>query len=431
MNCRQFRKQVAELFDVDPSLEHQGPLMAHAETCPQCARELDEMEKTLEALQPSQRVAASAGFKETVMNRITKLSNENVQTPLRAAPRPFWKPALSVGLVVALVIAAVVAFSIRSSAPVYALEQTIEANRSVRSIHMKMTPPAFGSVGEIWAQFDENGELEHLRMNFPDTEDGPKDVVWENGKAQVWFKAKGSTVVVVEENLLERIGTRFGFFDPRLIVEGLYRKAADKDVDIEVEESATAGAPITITATVKGVPDRRDVYTVDPATKLLLKLDVHRLKGSAFKLEGSTQYLEYNEPIDPSVFTLDVPQNTMHVDQTTQEIGLVQGDMSNEEVAVEVVRQFFEAMIAKNYARAGQLMEGMLGAKLEELYSRVRFIRIISIGEPTPYEKNRSLKVPCKIEVESDGEIRVAEPRGPFVRQVYNQPERWSICGGI
>ncbi len=431
MNCRQFRKQLVDLFDAEACSESHSPLMAHVEACPQCAREYEELRKTLEALQPSRRVAASPEFKETVMSRIVRLSNETVESTHATGPGSYWKPALSLGLAVVLVIAAVAIFSIKSSAPVYALEQTIEANRGLRSIHMKMTPPSFGSVGEIWAQFDGNGELQDLRMNFPDTDDGPKDVVWGDGKAEVWFKKKDSAVVVKEENFLDKLKSSFGSFDPKLIVEELYQKAAEKAVNIEVQESPTKGAPIIITAALKGIRGRRDEYTVDPKTKLLLRHDVYRLKKGTFELAGSTEYLEYNQPIDPAVFTLEVPPHITRVDQTTQDIGLVQGDLSDEEVAVEVVRQFFEALIAKDYAKAGQLMEGMPGGKLEELYNRINFVRIISIGEPSPYKRNRSLKVPCKIEVNVGGESKVFEPHGPFVRQVHNQPERWTICGGI
>ena len=366
------------------------------------------------------------------MRAIAATTYEESCKPERAGlRRNVWKPSFALGLaaVFAILIAAFLVF--KSPAPVYALEQTIEANRSLRSIHMKMTPEKFGSVGEIWARFDENGELENLRMNFPDTEDGPKDVVWENGKAEVWFKAKGSVLVVKEPRLLERMKMSYGDFDPKRIVEGLYRSRADNRVRVDVAEPQTRGEAITLTVTVEGVPERQDVYTVDSQTKLLERRDVYRLRDGNFELDGSTEYLEYNEPIDPAVFTLEAPAGAMRIDQTTQEIGLEQGDLSDNEIAVEVVREFFEALIAKDYAKVGRLLEGMPANKVEETFGRLNVVRIISIGEPTPYAPNQSLKVPCKIEVMSEGKTTVWEPFGPFVRQVYRQPGRWDICGGI
>ena len=366
------------------------------------------------------------------MRAIAATTYEESCKPERAGlRRNVWKPSFALGLaaVFAILIAAFLVF--KSPAPVYALEQTIEANRSLRSIHMKMTPEKFGSVGEIWARFDENGELENMRMNFPDTEDGPKDVVWENGKAEVWFKAKGSVLVVKEPRLLERMKTSYGDFDPKRIVEGLYRSRADNRVRVDVAEPQTRGGAITLTVTVEGVPQRQDVYTVDILTKLLQRRDVYRLHDGNFELDGSTEYLEYNEPIEPAVFTLEAPATAMRVDQTSQEVGLEQGDLSDNDIAVKVVRVFFEALIAKDYANAGQLIGGMPASKVEEVFGQLAVASIISIGEPTPYEPNQSLRVPCKIEVQRAGETSVFEPEGPFVRQVYQQPGRWIIIGGI
>ena len=431
MNCRQFRKHVVELLDLEPGSERQALLREHLEKCPRCGREYEELNETLAALRPSRRVAASPDFKESVMSRIARLPIEAADARPASFGRHIWKTAAATVLVAGLLTAALVAISSRPSGQAYAIEQTIKANRGVRSIHIRMTPPRFDSVAETWAQFDENGDLEQLRMNFPDTEDGPKDVVWSDGKATVWFKKKGSVLVVKDENVLRTIRLSYDFFDPKLLVEKLYHRSGDDAVAIAIAGPDTADAPIVITVTEKGVPDRRSEYTVDPQTKLLQRHDVYQLQGDRYELATSTEYLEYNQPINPDMFELQAPQDAVRIDQTVGEVGLAQGDLTDEEVAVKVVHEFFGALIAKDYAKAGQLLEGMPADRMKELFGRINFVRIVWVGHPTPYERNQSLRVPCKIEIESGGQTSVFEPKGPFVRQVHGQSGRWTICGGI
>ncbi len=432
MNCRQVQKYLDDLLSAGPGHAVEPNVTEHMAHCARCQREHEAAITTLALLQPSAETETSTNLKERVMKAIEAVEYAESHKPERTwFGAKVWKPIFVVGVaaVFAILVAPLILF--KPSDRVYAIEQTIEANRSLRSIHMRMTPERFGSVGEIWAQFDENGELEKLRMNFPDTEDGPKDVVWENGKAAVWFKAKGSVLVVKEAQLLERMRMGYRDFDPKLLVESLYEKQASNAADVEVEEPQTAGGPITLKVTAEGAPDRQDVCTVDPKTKLLQRLDVYRLRDGNYELDNSFEYLEYNEPIDPETFVLNASGDATLVDQTVQEIGIAQGNLSDNEIAVKVVREFFEALIAKDYAKAGQLYEGMPASKVEESFSRLNIVRIVSIGEPTPYALNQSLRVPCKVEVESDGKTSIMEPHGPFVRQVYQQPGRWDICGGI
>jgi hypothetical protein len=60
-------------------------------------------------------------------------------------------------------------------------------------------------------------------------------------------------------------------------------------------------------------------------------------------------------------------------------------------------------------------------------------VRIISIGEPEPHPipKVGGFRVSCKVEIEKDGVKSIWEPYGAGVRQVYGQPGRWDIHGGV
>ena len=137
-------------------------------------------------------------------------------------------------------------------------------------------------------------------------------------------------------------------------------------------------------------------------------------------------------PIEPALFALDLPKDVMVIDQTTQEIGLARGDLSEKDIAVKVVRSFFEALIAGDAAKAGLLYEGLPAAKLQEAFARTKFLRIVSVGEPTPAADAGAgaVSVPCEVETEENG-VEQVQDFHPRVRQVYNQPDRWTISGGI
>ena len=178
-------------------------------------------------------------------------------------------------------------------------------------------------------------------------------------------------------------------------------------------------------------PDRRDVYHIDPDTKLLQKIEKFKGKGENEKLGLQVTYLDYNQAPADDLFTLNPPADAIRIDQTTQEIGLPKGDLTDEQIAMKVAREFFEAVIAGDYAKAGRLYEGIPAEKVKEVLSgEGKVLRVVSVGTPTPHSATRSLQVLCQIEVEINGH-RETKTYHPFIRPVYGQPDRWGIIGGI
>lgn len=82
--------------------------------------------------------------------------------------------------------------------------------------------------------------------------------------------------------------------------------------------------------------------------------------------------------------------------------------------------------------RAGKMFGGLPGARLEQAFGKMEFVRIVSIGEPTPHPdtRMRSLRVPCEVEIRLGEETRV-EKFTPGIRANECQPGRWAIDGGI
>ncbi|MBC8468924.1 MAG: hypothetical protein H8D56_05585 [Planctomycetes bacterium] len=321
------------------------------------------------------------------------------------------------------------------SSVAYALDQTIEANHSVRYLHIKeITVGHEDEPKEFWLESYEDGQVKKVRIHMPSRdapEDGAKVVVWKENTAQVWMKKKNVLLTVMDKAVADQMLKLVEAFDPRLAVERLYKQEAEGKVKIEIEEPSDKSKPIVVTATG---PNRRDVLFVDQATKLVTAIKFYQFKDGEYQYQSVLELNGYNQPIDAKVFTLDdVPADVIRLDQTTQEVGLEQGNLTDEEVAAEVVRKFFEALIAKNYAGAGQFLEGAPADFIQKTFGHLKFLRIISVGPvgPHPVPETKGLVVPCTVEIEHDGETAEWKLERIGVREVYNQPGRWTIFGGI
>ena len=142
--------------------------------------------------------------------------------------------------------------------------------------------------------------------------------------------------------------------------------------------------------------------------------------------------------LDAGLFSLEdeVPRDVSIVNQLTQLIGIPQGNMTDEQAAAETVRQFFQALIDKDYKKAGSIYSGVSEEKAKEIFSRLNVTAIISIGSPTPHPETgpHSFRVPCEVEITTpDGKKTPWKPYGPFVRRGDDElhPDRWIIHGGI
>jgi len=343
--------------------------------------------------------------------------------------RSTWTKISAAAAVLALAVTTAIVFMTHSAKPAYAIEQTIEANKGLRYIHLRVQPA--GMISEAWAQLDELGQLVRLRMNWPKTEDGPKDVVWEAGKAEVWFKAKKCVGVVREPNILKRMPEFYQIFDPKVVTQALYDAQAEGRVEMEIKP-AVAGQPIEVVATSLPDRNRREIYRIDPNTWLVQRVEKYTRNSGQYVFTQSWDYLEYNQPADLNAFVLNTPADVMRIDETTQEIGLPKGDLTDEQITVQVVRTFYEALIAKNYARAGQMFGGMPAAKMEELFGKTNYMRIVSIGTVKPQwiPGVGGTYVPCTIEFEENGKTDT-RTLSPAVRPLYSDPNRWAIHGGI
>jgi hypothetical protein len=146
------------------------------------------------------------------------------------------------------------------------------------------------------------------------------------------------------------------------------------------------------------------------------------------------EYHDYNIPIIADMFNLDdeITGDITIIDTRVQDIGLAQGNLSNEEIATKVVREFLEAMIVKDYAKAAQISGILSPKKIEQGWGKLNVVRIVSINEPTLPDKKSELfpnrrHVLCTIEIKKNGTEVHQQLKSFNVRPVLGRRERWAF----
>jgi hypothetical protein len=133
------------------------------------------------------------------------------------------------------------------------------------------------------------------------------------------------------------------------------------------------------------------------------------------------------------MFTLtgDVPAGAQVVDVTYVEAGLLQGNMTDEEVVVEITRQFFEAVIAKNYARAGELYLAAPDFLVEKSFMGANMVKIISVGpaRPDTNPDSDSMICSCKAVAEFGGQYYNVDAWMVKVKRIDTDTNSWLITG--
>jgi hypothetical protein len=442
MNCEQCRENLFCHIEGLLSEEQEQDLQEHLNTCDHCDLEASEMTALHGRLVSDGTAYAESGLEDKVIDRIIREQTHELRRLKKTNTQlQVWRRVINSKITqyaaAAIVVAAVVlSITVMDKTTPMAMADILEAMHSVRYIHFKVFQADAEVPDEAWVEFDTFGNVQNIRMQiYSQTEgaaEGLKVAVWKEGKAKVWIEEKNVLMEVPEQDVADQILNTVTKLDPKHAIQNMYEGQQKGDLILNIKEPANKIDPVIIDAEVPA-ENIMLVLSIDPATKLLTSFKRYALKDGEYQYERLIEYHDYNQPIDPAMFILDdeVPDDVIMIDRPTGPVGLEQGQLSPEQIAVKVVREFFEAMIAKDYARAGFLLGGIPAEKMEQLYGHLNVLEIVSIGEASTTSVDQLLKVPCVLKVLEDGEITEWSPYGPFVRQVPDQPGRWVIMGGM
>ncbi len=328
-------------------------------------------------------------------------------------------------------------------APAYALQDTIEAYNSIRYLHIKAFPMHVSEKWDIeaWIECDEYGrprrfryEASRISSGNQGNQIGPVTIVHDGDGTVAWLPNlnmcfRGSGKSVLAGALLQPVISKV---EPKHACEKLRQQARDGEIILDVNEPDQENEPIVLVVTYPAESrsaNWKKVLYIDQATRLVKKEEKFEMRDGQYQHELTTEFFDYNQQIDPEMFNLkgELPDNVIWID-LSEEVGLAQGDMTDEEIVTEVALQFLQAFIAKDFNKAGQLFYGMPGFMIERLLP-VNVLKIISVGpvhrDPDP-DSNLMICL-CKTIFEIGGQYFESDMK-MYAVPVSGQPGRWMIC---
>lgn len=345
-----------------------------------------------------------------------------------------------------IVVGVFVGFNMLNGTRAYAIEQTIEAGRNIRYLHFYFhaSPDSNVPDKEAWLEYDESGQIKNTRVNWYNPSGSDMVAVWKEGKTQYWTKEKRTLKFFEDEIYTKKCVGFANRYDPTKTVENMCRLEKKGDVRIEIEEPRDKTKPIILTctwlpntyATVGTCPQMREIVFIDPVTKLVTSIEVYKLTDGEYGDCGVYTYPDYDTLFEPGLFDLEqeAPADVKRIDLMTLDVGMEQTDLSDKEIAVKVMRSFLEALINKDYDRAIKIYgyeDPDKKGELLERFQKLDVVRIISIDDPVSPQMDfhGKLEVPCKVELEENGQIITWQIDDVYAERVIGHPNRWRLDG--
>jgi len=300
------------------------------------------------------RYKADAETHDRVFGNVMQALDENERQRAGAGAPDIWRiimksPVTKLAAVAVVIITVVflIIFFEKAATPAYALEQTVEANHTIKTVHLRMFEGSQSiennKFSDYWLRYNDAGKLSHFRCDEHD-KDGVESTVWSEGIKKIWILDK-NLVIVNKLNTMAEKWEEFAInYDPKLCLQRLYDLSKEKEeIKLEIDESAEDSKFIYVKAT-HSVHKLRLELVVDRETKLIKKLSDYHFGDQGYKLNMRIEFLSYNRIIDPSKFELiGIPDNAKVVDKLGDIIpGLRVGDFTLGMSKDEVLRKLGE-----------------------------------------------------------------------------------------
>jgi hypothetical protein len=459
MKCAECIEKLVEYTEgLLPDIQKQE-MEAHLKDCTQCRSELQEVSRLKERLTINSKSRQPANLEDAVVNRIIREQNLRLkQADKTSRQLQIWRNIMKSKMTKLAAAAAVIIIAVvlsitlldKSTSSAYALEQTMKAYEGLRFVHMKDFTEGQSEPREFWVEFDEQEQVKNIRISLPGwaEREGPMVGIWNDGKMQVWVKKENGIFTKHTESFVLEIADSAKKFNPITIVKQLHQLETEGKAEIKTSEPKLKSEPIIMTAKILS-PDsdagNQLVLSIDQNTKMVTRVVFNKAK----EFDGQKQtweFSDYNTKVDESFFTLsEVPANVKRqkverYDSAARynptEIGLVQGDIEDQKIAVELVRQFVQALIDKDYEKAGKLCGGTpadTAEKLEGLVENKTYKKILCIEQPTrdANSSTKAIVVPCVVAANYGGTMLVVRTN-ISVEPYMADPNRWVVdCNGI
>jgi len=206
---------------------------------------------------------------------------------------------------------------------VYALDQTIEAYDSLRSIHItEYSIETEEPLQLVWAEFDSSGTIKNIRLCILTKQNNRiiyKDFIWKHikeGTARLWCNNDGE--IFTGEKIRIRFNIKSGTIsfdkflkhifeltDPRRFLTKIIELESKEDAVVVIEQPDNTSEPINLTVTFAfelPIIGKRISAEIDQMTKRVLILYLFEFTNEEYHKKSLIKYKSYYQPIDPAIF---------------------------------------------------------------------------------------------------------------------------------
>ncbi|MHC4398488.1 MAG: zf-HC2 domain-containing protein [Planctomycetota bacterium] len=401
MNCSQCRERLAAHLEGLADRADASRIESHLADCPACRAELDQLEQLVGQLADHASSASADSLDAHVMHRIIREQALQIRRlQMRRRFRLFAMGGTAATAAVLFVLA--VFWPSRSDNTVQAAEvlaKAAEAASDLRSVHIR---------GRIRTVAHENFEVV-----FPDRDFVPVEVWRQFGKEPKWRVEKPQRVAVTDGAsavmLVNVVNSQIAFKGPPhspFDAGWLLRMADVGDVITEELRVALAeGGDLNLAARRQGpdgkqklvvtidakapkdvadhlkkivitLSDHRRVYQFDAQTRRLEDVKIYMRRDDRDVLVFEATEIEYDPEIDPSTFTLEIPEDALWYEEPKR---LPDNEKYERMRPDEIARALLEACAKEDWEEA----QKHWGAPITEpLKKYLAGLEIIRIGEP-------------------------------------------------
>src|SRR5208337_1710712 len=350
---------------------------AHLDACAECRAEYEAITSLQRCLIARGQATAGVRIVEPVMRRVRqKQFKPERETIMSKLLKHRW--GFGLGAAASAAAAIIIAIIVTTSPKAFGIDQVIQAYNHVRFLHVKTFPGGHLAPNEFWIKADAQGRVEKARYYLPETEDGAKLITWTPEKAEIWFKNKNGFLILQTKRIAPWMQSLLDQSQPQLFMKGLLEGQKAGKVELRIQE-APGETQVIVAMNTNG---QKQVIAIDKKTDLITSLEFYGVKGTNEILKLRTEFSDYNVPIDEKMFSLQdqLPKDVHVADQLNQVIGVAQGELTDEQAAAETVRQFFQALVDKDYKKAGLIYGGELEEYVKAEFGTINVARIISVG---------------------------------------------------
>ncbi|HET6557332.1 MAG TPA: hypothetical protein VFG54_08455 [Prolixibacteraceae bacterium] len=394
---------MANLTDPDMDKTVVANVMDHIQLCEDCSMDYQRTQQVITMLTPQFLPSAPFALKQNIINQL-KMENEEmkkeVSKTIKISSR--YRKILSIAALLAIVMMIVPIVdknnlftgNTAQAAGVF-IESSIKATQLIKSMVIKM---------KVRTMAHDNFALVGTEYKLVD------HTIWKSFEAPVrWRVDKGERVVVFDGNSQYlwlpkteaglKAGAKANFaewFQILLEPENILKKEQEatkaKGSKITMNEK-NGELLMTITSKAQGnfindycknksieESDNRREYTFDSKTKLLKGLKVFILEGKKETLILEIENIDYNAPIDASLFAINLPSGVEWKEVTQNYTSETFKNISSKRAA----ELFFEGMANNNWKQVEETCGFFKNdsEKIKKFKEYFGGLTVIKIGEP-------------------------------------------------